>query len=141
MQKPLNSFALAATTAFGVLTQFVAAAPALADKPVRWEYAELKFSTKFKAPPGGGDFIKVLSVVWTTADEEIEGRDWDDLANKLKAPASKKEGSSAQQKLRLMNRLGADGWEIVGYKNSEEAFKGPGQLGGFEIWTFKRRVP
>jgi hypothetical protein len=114
------------------------AAPALGDKPVKWEYAELKTKRTAVPPPPGGavppgtDRVFKTTLQWSTEPEEIEGKDWKDLADKLKAPALKKEGSTDQEKLRLLNRLGADGWELVEHQRATT---------GVENWLFKRRLP
>jgi hypothetical protein len=119
-----------------VLVSHGPAAPAPGDKPIRWEYAEL--SRAFILPaaqPGAPQARAQLNIRWSTADEEIEGSEWDDLANKLKAPPLKQAGSQLLQKLRLFNRLGADGWEIIEHTGLD------GTTGGRAHWTFKRRAP
>jgi len=118
------------------------AAPALADKPPRWEYAELKFSRVLAPPPGvvrqpGGGVPVAPQVVirWSTAEEEVEEKGWEELADKLKAPAPKKEGSPATvHKLRVLNRLGADGWEVFEHTGTDGTT-------GTATWLFKRRAP
>src|SRR5215213_8280619 len=122
------------------------AAPALGDKPVRYEYAELQCSHFFRAvgqplPPGApggkGGVARVpqVSVKWITADEEIEGTEWDDLANKLKAPAPKRDGASViQHKLRVLNRLSADGWELIEHTGTDGTT-------GTAAWVLRRRAP
>jgi hypothetical protein len=60
------------------------------------------------------------------------------LVDKLKAPAVKKESSTTLRRLRVFDRLGADGWEVVEHTEKEG--------GGFSpsftaTWAFKRRVP
>src|SRR5947209_1482511 len=97
-----------------------AAAPALGDKASRWEYAELHVQRAVAAirivPPGGAAPAPVpapaapaTTVRWATADEEVQADGWEQLAEKLKAPAPKKEGTPTVHKLRVFNRLGADG--------------------------------
>lgn len=77
----------------------------------------------------------LIVVEWTTADQAIKSEDWDDVADKLKVPSLKEAGTSGQRKLRLLNRLVSDGWEIVEHQRPT--------IGGSatESWTFKRRVP
>jgi len=137
----MKSLPLAAG-ALGLIASLASAAPALGDKPVRYEYAELQYSHIFRAAgqPGaagakGVPLVPQLSIKWITADEEIEGTEWDDLANKLKAPAPKKDGTSVtQHKLRVLNRLGTDGWEIVEHTGTDGT-------SGRAAWFFRRRVP
>src|SRR5262245_46331878 len=139
-----KSLSLALAVALFLIAGPAPAAPALGDKPVRYEYAELKYTRVFRAPapPGGGPpkgvagpAVPQVYVKWITADEEIDADEWDDLANKLKAPAPKKDGGSAtQHKLRVLNRLSADGWELIEHTGSDGTT-------GTANWTFKRRAP
>jgi hypothetical protein len=134
-----KSLPLALAVALGLFAGRSPAAPALGDKPARYEYAELKYTT-FRAPavqPGGGPRVGVphVTIKWITADEEIDATEWEDLANKLKAPAAKKDGGSVtQHKLRVLNRLSADGWEIVEHTGTDGT-------AGIASWVLRRRVP
>jgi hypothetical protein len=147
MRKLITLSALVATVALGWLILPGSAAPALADKPVRWEYSELHYAPKFIE--GGGSGIignpaqpgRVIpeTVRWITAEEEIEGKSWDELAAKLKAPAAHKDAKETTHKLRVFNQLGTDGWELVGPEKQQS-----GKLSfrtSVSIWAFKRRVP
>jgi hypothetical protein len=143
MRKLFTFLILAAVVALGVLVSRGPAAPALADKPVKWEYAELLYSRGAPAMnpgmaaqrlvgPGGVAPVAPpaaapTTVWWFTADEEIEATDWKALADKLRAPAAKNDGSQTMHRLRVLNRLSADGWEI--YEHT-----------GTTNWTFRRRV-
>jgi len=126
-----------------VATSFVprgSSAPALGDRPARFEYAEVTFTRSIKQPaaqPGAAQArpIETTKVRWTTADEDVEADGWDELAAKLKAPAAKKEASDSQHQLRVFNRLGADGWEFY------ERSTGNRGLGNMTAWSFKRRLP
>jgi hypothetical protein len=134
-------------------------APALGDKPVKYEYAELTFSRLLERQaqwgggfggggPGGGQFggqagggggpaagRVAPSIRWTTGQEEIEVEVWSDLADKLKAPATKKESPQSVHKLRVLNKLSADGWEMMDQSLGDTRF--PAIMG----WSFRRRLP
>jgi hypothetical protein len=121
------------------------AAPALGDKPIKWEYGELTTKrTVVEAPPApggkgqGNDHVIKTTLVWITQTEEFEGDNWKNLADKLKAPPRKDPGSTIQEKLRLMNHLGADGWELIDHQVPwGDAFRGSSA----ESCSFKRRMP
>jgi hypothetical protein len=53
------------------------------------------------------------TIRWTTAAEQVEVTDWSELAEKLKAEAPKKDSPPAVHKLRVLNKLSADGWEML----------------------------
>jgi hypothetical protein len=123
------------------------AAPALGDKPVKFEYAELQFRMTVVAraailpapgavPPAGvaGAAAAGPTVRWTTGDDEVIVKSWEELAEKLKVAASKKDGTVTMQKLRVLNHLGAEGWEMVEHTGTDGT-------SGLATWTFKRRVP
>jgi len=128
-------------------------APALGDKPVRYEYAELSYGRilpdqpqfggggrgggQFGGQPGGGGpgGRVTTTIKWTTGEEEVEVQEWSQLGDKLKAPAPKKENPQAVHKLRVLNKLSADGWEMLDRPLGESrAFSATG-------WSFRRRVP
>jgi hypothetical protein len=114
-------------------------APALGDKPVRYEYAELQYARTLEGPgaqwgggnmpaqlggrgPGGGGVPAFApaqpatlktAIRWTTAEEQVEVKEWEELADKLKAPAPKKESPATVHKLRVLNRLSDLGWEVM----------------------------
>ena len=118
-----------------------AAAPALGDKPVRYEYAELSVlrvaAGKGAGQPGGNfgpNPVRTL-LRWTTGEEEVEVSEWSELADKLKAPAPKKESSENVHRLRVLNKLSANGWEML----DRSLGATPGTAGsGF---SFRRRLP
>jgi hypothetical protein len=132
-------------------------APALGDKPPRYEYAELTFGRVLPRQaqfggggPGGGQFggqpgpggrggggpAQVSATIkWTTGEEEIEVEKWSDLADKLKAPAPKKDSPQGVHKLRVLNKLSADGWEMMDQSLSD--VRSPAIAG----WSFRRRLP
>ena len=121
------------------------AGPGSPDKPVKWEYAELTYR-HYAGHRGGvtaaGTFFPdqpdTEVIRWVTAEGEVEAKGWADLAERLKAPAFKKEGSAAYQRVQVFNHLGRDGWELV---EQTEATTPPPIGAPPKAWTFKRRVP
>jgi hypothetical protein len=73
------------------------------------------------------------TICWITADEEIETKGWDAMATKINAPPAKKNATEASHRLRVLNRLGVDGWELIAHQPRDFP-------GGDEIWTFKRKA-
>lgn len=111
----------------------------------QWEYAELAFVWK-KLPDGiavpPAAFIRgnaasgrrdVQKFAFITATDEVEGQTWEELANKLNAAPGKKDASDRQHKLRVLNKLGSEGWELIHYVPSSTRSDLP-------TWTFKRKV-
>jgi len=138
------------------------AAPALGDKPPKWEYAELTYRT-IPARPGGVDADgkevpatpSSVTIRWISGAGEAEVKGWDELADKLKAPALKK-GSAAYLKIQVLNHLGAEGWELMEQQTASpsravaDGFdRGPGAAvpsrafssSAPSTWLLKRRVP
>jgi len=118
------------------------AAPALGDKPVKYEYAELQARMTVArvailpvapAAPAAPAAQPTPGIRWTTGEEEITFKSWEELADKLKAPA-KKDATVTQHKLRVLNQLGAEGWEMVEHVGTDGTT-------GLATWTFKRRLP
>jgi hypothetical protein len=139
MRKVLVVSLVAAALALGLLVPHGSSAPALADKPVRYEYGRLRYARSFVALPGnlapGGPPappVAVVTVTWATTDDQVEGTDWANLGDRLKAPAAKKDGPPAQT-LRVLNRLGADGWEVYEHAAPTNS--------DVEAWWLKRRLP
>jgi hypothetical protein len=138
-----KSFALALFVAVAVVWGSSDGAPALGDKPLRWEYAELHVQRSVAVrplpiAPGGAAAnplpAPTVTVRWATGEEEVQAENWEQLADKLKAPAAKKEGTATVHKLRVFNRLGADGWEVVEHTGTDGTV-------GTATWLLKRRVP
>jgi hypothetical protein len=131
------------------------------DKPIKYEYAELRYSRGFVAPgpgafpggpqpfpgagapgfpgaPGAGAGAGLpatgfqTTIKWTTGEEELVVKDWDELGEELKAPSPKKESPQTVHKLRVLNKLSADGWELLD-RPQADAMNG--------VWTFRRRLP
>jgi hypothetical protein len=143
MRKPLG-IAVCTIAALGLLAGPGSAAPNLPEKPPRWEYAELyQRATARGFGPGlaKGDNEQPAAAPtaqpalrWVTADGEVEAKNWDELAAKLKAPAAKKEVSAAARKIQFLNHLGGEGWELVATSGGTTATSSA-------VWTFKRRLP
>ena len=142
MRKPVVCL-LAGALALGFLVPGGTAAPALGDKPVRYEYAELS-SVRIAAgpavagPPGAGNLAPAgfrTAIRWTTGEEEVEVGDWSELGDRLKAPVPKKESPLNVHRLRVLNKLSADGWEML------DRPLGDGRSTGGAGWSFRRRVP
>jgi hypothetical protein len=140
MSKPL-----AAGAALLLIVSSSPAAPALGDKPTKWEYAELNIQRSTTGglllrpiQPGGAAPAPApapeITIRFATGDEEVTARTWEELADKLKAPAAKKEGTPTVHKLRVLNRLGADGWELAEHTGTDGTI-------GTANWVFKRKLP
>ena len=147
-------------TAVLLVASLSPAAPALGDKPPRWEYAELTFRTRAARPAGvdadGKEVAAVpatVSIVWITAAAEVDVKGWDELADKLKAPSLKK-GTVAFQKMQILNFLGSEGWELMEQTVGSTAVgglagRGPGagavpefaRSPASSTWLLKRRLP
>jgi hypothetical protein len=120
------------------------AAPALGDKPAKWEYAELNVTRTTNAgllirpvQPGGAAPAPApveVTIRFATGDEEVTAKSWEELAEKLKTAAAKKEGTPTVHKLRVLNKLGADGWELAEHTGTDGT-------AGTANWVFKRRLP
>jgi hypothetical protein len=136
------SKSLAAGAALLLIVSASPAAPALGDKPTKWEYAELNIQRATGAlllrpvQPGGAPapVAPETTIRFATGDEEVTAKTWEELADKLKAPAAKKEGTPTVHKLRVLNRLGADGWELAEHIGTDGTI-------GTANWVFKRRLP
>src|SRR5262245_34970066 len=143
--------ALAAVVALGLFVPRGSSAPNLGEKPVKYEYAELRYARVFaggagmagfpggaggpgfpgapQAAPVAGPANVQNSIRWTTAQEELVTKEWEELADKLKAPAPKKESPMNVHKLRVFNALSAEGWEVVDRP-----------AGDTTLWVFRRQV-
>jgi len=116
-------FAVAAALTLGLLVPRGSSAPALPDKPVKYEFAELRYYQR--AVPGAAP---VMMYSWCTADEEFEALGWEGMAARLKAPESKQEGLHTHR-LRVFNAISREGWEDVPHCNEGN------------VWAFRRRAP
>jgi hypothetical protein len=157
MRKVLVVSLVVGALALGLLVPRGTSAPALADKPPRYEYGELRYLARLAAPAGMaaprpaagiGAFPppgapagpppapapaqpKVLAR-WSMVSAEVEAASWDDLADKLKAPPGKNDGSPTVHKLRVLTQLSAEGWEMLDHQVPDETTT---------VWAFRRRVP
>jgi len=141
MRKPIVLLSLVMLSACSPLT--LAAVPAPSDKPVKWEYLEIAMRAR-GAGRGAADEAQqfqpeqksAAAIRLITSGEEIDAKSWEDLAEKLKAPPPAKEATTASHKLRVFDRLGSDGWELV---TSSGGSTGATATAG--SWMFKRRIP
>jgi hypothetical protein len=141
------------------------AAPALGDRPPKWEYAELTYRTipaRAAGVDADGKEIPAtpasMSIRWVTGAGEIDAKGWDELAEKLRFTGFKKNGSAAFLKIQILNHLGGEGWELMEQQGSSSTVldprdRGPGGLGrdrefprasisvGSSTWLLKRRLP
>lgn len=69
------------------------------------------------------------TVKWTTAEEDLTFKEWEELGDKLGAASPKKESPATVHKLRVLNKLSATGWELLDRPN-------PDTTNG--VWTFRR---
>ncbi len=112
----------------------------LADK---WEYGELHFYEN-AGSSDNPDHVFRSAVDWISGEGFVRGYGWQGMADKLNAPALKKDllkitekGTDKKEleglhRLRLLNHLGFQGWELASYQRDER----------FDShWIFKRRVP
>jgi hypothetical protein len=142
----MRKLAILSTLVLGLFPIVGTTAPTLGDKPPRWEYAELTFERVITRPgavgqPGAAPVPPRVVIRWSTAEEEFEEKGWEEMADKLKAPPPKKEGSPATvHKLRVLNRLGAGGWEVIEH-NGTDGTDGRAGRAGTATWLLKRRVP
>jgi len=97
MGKLRSCFAIVVVAVLGPTSNCGLAAPALGERPVKWEYAELRYGhTRVPLPAGapggglGGGGEYKFSIRWCTESDEIEGTKWEDLAGKLKVPGFEK---------------------------------------------------
>jgi hypothetical protein len=105
----------------------------------QWEYCEVYckgggFVGSRPRMPAGGPLPAAVPQGTTrlvTAETEIEATNWEDLATKIKAVETKSTEGKPSHKLRVFNKLGADGWEIV------ECHHETGS--GCDVWTFRRK--
>jgi hypothetical protein len=136
MAKITTVVAFVAAGAFGAaLAAAVMAAPAPAGKASdRWEYAEAQFRG---IPKGFGERVQQYTAHWVTAEGDVKADTWKDLAEKLKAPAAKKAATEESHRLRVFNRLAADGWEFVGDRPGHRSKAGELET---EAWLFRRKV-
>lgn len=124
----------------------------------QWEYCELHFRTAAAREggwgkgagggpggaggagggPGGAAPVRQAPARVTTThylyteDDRVAASSWEDLATKLKLPPAKKDATATSHKLRVLNHLGRQGWEMVPATGSESRLN--------TVYLFKRKV-
>ncbi len=78
-----------------------------------------------------GVAVARVSIRWVTGDDEIEATSWEDLGAKIKVPPAKKGASAEAHKMKVLNFLGSQGWEMVSNQS---------ELVSQSVLTFKRKV-
>ncbi len=76
--------------------------------------------------------VQRTTIQWSTGDEEVDATSWDDLATKLKILPAKKDAKTPVSKMKVLNYLGSQGWEMVSHHEPITS--------GATVWTFKRKV-
>ena len=90
----------------------------------RWRVQE-----RAAAADAGGSARRACTAIhWATSKATVEADSWEGMARQLKAPAAEKDAAELTHKLRVLDRLGEQGWELVGHDKE------------VQIWTFKRKV-
>jgi hypothetical protein len=122
-----------------VIVAVAGSAPAPVPRPVdKWEYAELRSHHRIAYENTAGALVPAkTTAAWTTSKAAVEAESWEDLATKLKAGSGGKAATDELAKLRVFDRLGDQGWELVGPPHR------PGREETFthsHIWSFKRRM-
>jgi len=103
----------------------------------KFEYCEIQLIPTRRGGPGGAQPAQMETIRLTTGDEEIEVTSWEDLATKLKAPEGKKDSTATMHKMRVINFLGDQGWELVSCTQTSSPIASIGSMGS---WSFKRKV-
>jgi hypothetical protein len=82
------------------------------------------------APAAQPALRRLEDIRWISGDGEIVASSWEELASKLKASAAKPGAATpVVHKLRVLNHLGSQGWEMVSAGTSNTS-----------PWVFKRKV-
>jgi hypothetical protein len=124
------------------LVAFPCLAFAQAAKPVeKWEYGELHHYER-SGSSAGPDKIFESSIDWISREGFVRSYGWTAMADKLKAPELKKDVIKHADKdtekkelegvhrLRCLNHLGDQGWELVSHERNND--------NGESLWVFKR---
>lgn len=140
----LAAMATVGLTATGLLISVILAAAAPAPEPAvkgadKWEYCEIQ-ARETAAEKGGvagaGQPLVPWTVRWITAGDMVETLGWEDMATMMKAPPpAKKDAPPLTHKMRVMNYLGSEGWEMVSYHKPAGA-----GAAAVSVWIFKRKV-
>lgn len=126
MRKLLVVSLVAGAVGLGLVVPRGTSAPPTAEKAVRWEHAELMDSAFGRAR-------------LTTAKDEIWVDRMKDLADRLNAPPGKEDGSGTHHRMRVLDKLSADGWEVVEFPTFNRPTQDP--LAGVYVWALRRRLP
>jgi hypothetical protein len=104
----------------------------------KWEYGELRHYER-AGTSANLDNVFRSAIDWISAEGFVRSYGWPAMADKLKAPELKrdlvknaeKDELEAIHRLRFLNHLGDQGWELVAHQRNER---------GESLWIFKRRV-
>jgi len=109
----------------------------------RWQYAELhQRETPARMMDDGSVIEGKVITTWSTSAAKVSGDGWEDMAKKLKAPAPAK-AAEVNHKLRVMDQLGAQGWELVSVElpaPRTAAVRGAASARPSTTWLFKRKL-
>ena len=130
------------TITFGCLLVLVSI-PAIAQagkSAQKWEYGELRHHERAGTFVAPNKEVFIPAVEWISGHGFVRGYGWEGMADKLKAPALKKDAIKdakkdvveAIQRVRVLNHLGAQGWEMISYERNQQT--------GMSLWIFKRRI-
>ncbi len=128
-------FLIVATTAlFAVIgSPPVQAQPPGAQGADKWEYGVLEYRHQAGKKADSGEIRYPVS--WLTAAGEVREYGWEAVAEKLKVPAPTGDAPVTDKvaflKLRVLNHLGSQGWELVSFDQGG---------GNAYLWTFKRKA-
>jgi hypothetical protein len=117
---------------------------------VRWQYAELQQRQSGAVAAAADDGTRTpgkLVISWNTSSGKASADGWEEMAKKLKAPTPGKD-AEPNHRLRVLDRLGAEGWELVGTETATTPVRAAGGPGGGRgtvanrgtTWLFKRRL-
>jgi hypothetical protein len=136
MRKMLIVPLVAGALGFGLLVP--RGTSAAVKPPVRYAFAELEQENGYPPPkpePGEGVTIGIEpSVTWLTSTERVEVQNWRELAKHLGIAQPDNLLPPAVARLKVLEKLSADGWEIMDRPNLDARNH---QF----TWTFRRKLP
>jgi hypothetical protein len=140
MRKVLVVCLVAGALALGLFVPRGSSAPASAGRATV-EYGELRYTANLlvrEGQPGQPkpQPVRQVTANWYTAAGAVEAKEWKDLGDKLRAPGAKDDASPLALRLRVLDRLGADGWEVYEHERPANGFGG-----STETWMLRRRLP
>jgi hypothetical protein len=97
----------------------------LFQRPAQWEYSGLRYTEAATSE---------THVAWARGGQEVVGKNWADLGDKLKAPAAKVDSAQAHRQ-RVLDHLGAAGWEVLLHESDTS------RAGRSEGWMLRRKLP